>query len=188
MKTSLIVCIDDDRAVVDAVGRCLRREPSLEVRVTTDATQALAWITDDPVAVLVADYDMPELTGAQLAGRAKQIRPETVRILLTGQRSLEAAIDGIHQGEIFRFINKPFEDLALRRAVLDATVRHEELSALAGDRQRHARRETLRAALEAEFPGISKVDRTGGVIEVSADPWTDARALGLLGMGPHLEH
>jgi FixJ family two-component response regulator len=161
---SLIVCVDDDETMLATVARCLRREPSFEVRSSTSCQQVLGWIANEQVAVVVSDYEMPEMTGAQLAGQAKRIRPETVRILLTGMRTLETAIDGIHQGEVFRFINKPFDDKALRQAVLDGVQRHQELLALSGDRERRERREALRKALESEYPGISTVERADGVI------------------------
>ena len=183
----LIVCVDDDEAMLAAVVRSLRREPSFEVRPSLSPKEVLGWIANEEVAVLVSDYEMPEMTGAQLAGQARRIRPETVRILLTGRRTLETAIDGINQGEVFRFINKPFEDRALRQAVIDAAARHEELMALSGDRQRRERRERLRAELEAEYPGISQLDRPGEVIEVTADPWSEASALGLTGLDRRLE-
>src|SRR5690242_3196868 len=109
----LIVCVDDDEAMLTAVGRCFKREP-YEVKLTLSASEALGWITTHEVSVLVSDYEMPEMTGAQLAGHVRRVRPETVRILLTGKRTLETAIDGINQGEIFRFIGKPFENDVLR--------------------------------------------------------------------------
>lgn len=186
-KKYLIACVDDDETMLATVARCLRREPAFDVRTSTNPHEILDWIAKEPIAVLVSDYEMPEMTGAQLAGRAKRVRPETVRILLTGKRTLETAIDGINQGEVFRFINKPFEDRALRQAVAEATVRHDELVALSGDRQRRERREALRAALEAEYPGISEVHRPGGVLEVTADPWSDAIALGVTGLDRKLE-
>jgi DNA-binding NtrC family response regulator len=175
----LIVCVDDDDQILAAVGRCLRREPSFDVRTTMSPTQVLDWVSNEDVAVLVSDYEMPEMTGAQLAGYVKRIRPETVRILLTGRRTLDTAIDGINQGEIFRFIGKPFEDKQLRQAVVDAATRHEELAALSGDRQRRERREALRKALESEYPGISSVSRSGDVLVVTDDPWSAAEKLGL---------
>ena len=187
MAKSLIVCVDDDEAMLAAVGRCLRREPSFEIRQTLSPSQVLEWVTNEDVAVLVSDYEMPEMTGAQLAGLVKRIRPETVRVLLTGRRTLDTAIDGINQGEIFRFIGKPFEDKQLRQAVLDAVARHEELAALSGDRRRRERREALRRDLEAEYPGISTVNRDGEALVVSADPWSDAEALGLFELDRELE-
>ncbi len=179
MSKSLIVCVDDDDGILGAVGRCLRREPSFEVRTTMSPQQVLEWVATEDVAVLVSDYEMPEMTGAQLAGQVKRIRPETVRILLTGRRTLDTAIDGINQGEIFRFIGKPFEDRQLRQAVIEAAQRHDELTALSGDRRRRERREALRRDLEAEYPGISRVAREGGVHVVTEEPWNEAQELGL---------
>lgn len=176
---SLIVCVDDDDSMLAAVGRTLRREPSFEVRASTSVRQVIEWVNTEQVAVLVSDYEMPEMTGAQLAGLVKRVRPETVRILLTGRRTLDTAIDGINQGEIFRFLSKPFEDKQLRQAVLDGVQRHAELVALSGERQRRERREALRADLEREYPGISVVQTEGEVFVVTDDPWTAARELGL---------
>jgi DNA-binding NtrC family response regulator len=182
----LIVCVDDDEAMLGTVVRCLKKE-QIEIRSTLSASQALAWIAADEVAVLVSDYDMPEMTGAQLAGHARRVRPETVRILLTGQRSLETAIDGINQGEIFRFLNKPFDNSQLRAAVVAGIARNRELLAMSGDRERRERREALRTELEAEYPGISSVTRHDGIYEVPADPWGEAAALELFGLDATLE-
>ena len=186
-KLPLVVCVDDDEALLATVVRSLKRE-QLELRSTTSASQALAWIATDEVAVLVSDYEMPEMTGAQLAGHARRIRPETVRILLTGRKTLDTAIDGINQGEIFRFLGKPFDHEQLRQAVKDGVARHHELLAMSGDRERRERREALRTALEQEYPGISHVTRVEGMIhEVPADPWAEAALLGLVGLNKKLE-
>lgn len=187
MSKTLIVCVDDDDSMLASVSRSLRREPGYEVRTTLNPHEALGWVAAEPVAVLVSDYEMPEMTGAQLTGQAKRIRPETVRILLTGRRSLDVAVDGINQGEIFRFLNKPFEDRVLRTAVAEAVQRNQELLALSGDRQRRERREQLRRALEAEYPGISTVERTDSHYVVTADPWSEATTLGLVGLDRKLE-
>jgi DNA-binding NtrC family response regulator len=186
-KTPVIVCVDDDEAMLSTVVRCLKRE-QFEIRSTLSASEALGWIAADDIAVLVSDYDMPEMTGAQLAGHARRVRPETTRILLTGKRTLETAIDGINQGEIFRFLNKPFDNEQLRAAVHAGIARNTELVAMSGERQRRERRSALHTALEAEYPGISNVTRTPGQIhEVPEDPWTEAAALGLVGFTAGLE-
>jgi DNA-binding NtrC family response regulator len=185
-KLPLVICVDDDEARLGTVVRCLKREP-IEIRSTLSASQALSWIAAEEVAVLVSDYDMPEMTGAQLAGHARRVRPETVRILLTGQRSLETAIDGINQGEIFKFLNKPFDNEQLRGAVKAGVARNRELLAMSGDRQRRQRREALRAALEVEYPGISTVERNGNIYDVTSDPWSEAAALELPNLNAKLE-
>ncbi|MBA3459431.1 MAG: response regulator [Deltaproteobacteria bacterium] len=186
-KLPMVVCVDDDDQLLATVVRSLRKEP-IQIRWTTCASEALGWIASDEVAVLVSDYEMPEMTGAQLAGHARRIRPETVRILLTGRKTLDTAIDGINQGEIFRFLSKPFEPDVLRKAVNDGVARNKELIAMSGDRERRERREALRGALEQEFPGISYVTRIEGQVhEVPADPWAEAALLGLVGLTKKLE-
>jgi DNA-binding NtrC family response regulator len=186
-KLPVIVCVDDDEAMLSTVVRCLRREP-FEVRFTLSAGEALGWIAADDIAVLVSDYEMPEMTGAQLAGHARRAKPETVRILLTGKRTLETAIDGINQGEIFRFLNKPFDNEQLRAAVHAAVERNRELLAMSGDRERRERRAALHAALETEYPGISQITRAPGqMYEVPSDPWLEAAALGIPGLPEGLE-
>lgn len=174
----MIVCVDDEQAILDVVQRCLRKLP-YQIRTTLSASEALVWISKDPVAVLVSDYEMPEMTGAQLAGQVKRLRPETVRILLTGRRTFETVVDGINQGEIFRFIAKPFVPQELRDAVAAAIVRHEELSGLSIDRNRGERRDALREALEQEHPGITSVAiARDGAYEISDDILALAHQLG----------
>ena len=186
-KNPVIVCVDDDEAMLSTVVRCLRRE-ALDVRSTLSASEALSWVAADDIAVLVSDYEMPEMTGAQLAGHARRVRPETTRILLTGKRTLETAVDGINQGEIFRFLSKPFDNEQLRSAVHAGVARNKELVEMSGDRQRRERRNALHAALEAEYPGISQVSRLPDeVYQVTDDPWTEAANLGLIGLGSSLE-
>lgn len=186
-RRPLIVCVDDDEAMLNTVVRCLKRE-TVDIRSTLSASEALGWIASEEVAVLVSDYDMPEMTGAQLAGHARRVRPETVRILLTGKRTLETAVDGINQGEIFKFLNKPFDSEQLRAAVRMGVQRNRELLEMSGDRQRRERREALRRALEAEYPGISQVARAPGEpYVVTEDPWTEAAELGLTGLSAALE-
>jgi DNA-binding NtrC family response regulator len=183
----LIVCVDDDEAMLAAVSRTIRREAAYEVRATLSVSQVLEWVHDEPIAVLISDYEMPEMTGAQLAGIVKRVRPETVRILLTGRRTLDTAIDGINQGEIFRFLQKPFEDKQLRQAVQEAVQRNAELLEFSGERQRRERREALRSDLELEYPGISNVVRDGEAYVVFDDPWTAAAELGLVELDPSME-
>jgi DNA-binding NtrC family response regulator len=175
----IVLCVDDDPEILASVSRALRRDGH-DVRTTLDPDEALTWLAELPIAVLVSDYEMPQMTGAQLTGRAKRVRPETVRILLTGMRTLETAVDGINQGEIFRFISKPFDNDALRKDIAAGIERNRELLALAGDRQRRERGDRLRSELEAEYPGITRAERTAsGHHDVPTDIRGDATELGL---------
>ena len=105
---------------------------------------------------------------------------ETVRILLTGRGTFDTAVSGINQGEIFRFLSKPVDPSQLSRAVDAAAVRHRELAAAARDRDVAARREHLVSELEAEYPGITRIERDeGGAYTVPADCWARLAGAGL---------
>ena len=172
-KKPVVVCVVNDESMLATVARCLEGEP-FEIRPTSSSSQALSWVSTEEVAVLVSNYEMPEITGAQLAGHARRARPETVRILLTDKR----ALDG----------DTPFDHDVLRKTVRDGVERHRELLAMSGDREWRERREALRTALEAEYPGISQVERRPDeVYVVTADPWRDAAELGLIGLTLSLE-
>jgi DNA-binding NtrC family response regulator len=156
---SLIVCVDDDEAMLSTVARCLRREPSFEVRPTMDPHQVLAWIENENVAVLVSDYEMPEMTGVELAVKARRLQPETVRMLLTGRGTLDTAVEGINVGEVYRFLSKPYDPGALRREVAAAVAHHAEVVASEREKSTVVRRQRLISALEADYPGITAVPR-----------------------------
>jgi DNA-binding NtrC family response regulator len=179
--TKTILCVDDDPDILTVLARILRRD-GLEVRTTESPTDALAWIANEDIAVLVSDYDMPEMTGAQLAGQAKRLRPETVRVLLTGQKDLRTAVEGINQGEVFRFVSKPFEHTHLREVVAAALERHYELAELAGYRAGRERSRELRLEVEQDYPGITAVKKDEGGHYVVADPAELAKEMELGGL------
>jgi response regulator RpfG family c-di-GMP phosphodiesterase len=62
---------------------------------------------EGPFAVVIADFRMPEMDGIQFLSRVKEVSPDTVRIMLTGQADLNTAIDAVNSGHIFRFLTKP---------------------------------------------------------------------------------
>ncbi len=174
-----ILCVDDDADLLAAIVRSLRRDRH-QVLSTTSALEAASILTAQPVAVLVSDFDMPEMTGVELCAAARKIRPETVRILLTGRGTFDTAVKGINEGEIFRFLSKPFDPEQLRRTVVDAIARHGELAAAIRDRDTTVRRERLMRELEDEYPHITQVARDPkGAYVVGGDPWTRLAGLGL---------
>jgi DNA-binding NtrC family response regulator len=174
-----VLCVDDDPDMLASVSRILRRDGHT-VLTTTNPEQALELLAGRPVAVLVSDFEMPEMTGVELCMAARRVRAETVRILLTGRGTFDTAVSGINQGEIFRFLSKPVDPAMLSRAVEAAAVRHRELAAAARDRDVAARREHLVTELEAEYPGITHIDRDDtGAYTVSTSCWSRLAGAGL---------
>lgn len=170
-----VLCVDDDPDLLTVFTRVLRRDGYNVIAVGTPH-EALQVLTSRPVAVMVSDYEMPEMNGVELSVRARAVSPETTRVMVTGRRTVDTALAGINIGEVFRFLHKPFEVDLLRREVAAAIAHHLATSAIAVERGTVARRQQMIAALEHEHPGISLVARDeGGAYLVDGDA---ARLLG----------
>jgi len=173
-----IVCVDDDPDMLAAVVRTLR-PVGYQILQVSNPIDALDLVAMRDIAVLVSDYEMPQMNGVDLAAAARRVRPVTVRVMMTGRQSLDTAVEGINQGEIFRYVQKPFDVKTLRRAVEEAVERHVSLVASASDREILSRRERLAAELEHEYPNITHVVTIEGVYEVQAHDIAALAGLGL---------
>lgn len=101
-----ILCVDDDANILEGYRRQLRKEFTLDTAVGPD--EGLRTIAErGPFAVVVSDLRMPGMDGIQFLSRVREQAPDTVRMLLTGYADLQASIDAINQGQIFRFLSKP---------------------------------------------------------------------------------
>ncbi|MFO1091807.1 MAG: hybrid sensor histidine kinase/response regulator [Planctomycetaceae bacterium] len=88
-----------------------------------NAEEALSYLQQHPVPVVVADQRMPEMTGVEMFVRVRRLYPHTQRVILSGYTDSDAAIDAINQGQIFQFVRKPwqrFELLSVLQRALDA--------------------------------------------------------------------
>jgi len=111
--TETIFIVDDDPAVLASLKRLLLDE-DFDVRTFTDGHQALAALAEEPVAVLVSDYQMPGISGIDVLLQALTISPDTIRVLITGALDLKLALEAISRGEVYRIIGKPWHDLELK--------------------------------------------------------------------------
>src|SRR5690348_2547246 len=99
-----VLCVDDDPMVLRAAQRVLA--PRFAVSTALGPAQALAMAQKaaEPFAVIVADLQMPGLSGVGLLQCIRQLSPHTVRVLLSGNADLRSAVDAVNTGEIYRFI------------------------------------------------------------------------------------
>src|SRR5205823_11426086 len=81
------------------------------------------------VAVVISDMRMPAMNGAAFLAQVRQRWPDTVRMLLTGQSEIEAAIAAVNEGQIFRFLSKPCPADQLLAAVMAAVAQHDLITA-----------------------------------------------------------
>jgi len=123
-----ILCVDDDLNVVQGFKRLLHNEFSIEV--SKDPQIGLEIIRDQgPFAVVVSDLRMPEMDGIRFLSAVRERAPEIVRILLTGQADLHAAIAAVNEGNIFRFLTKPCALDTLRKALCAAIEQYQLITA-----------------------------------------------------------
>jgi len=111
-----VLFVDDDPKILAAFQRQLRKKVVIEtVESGSEGLEVLR--RNGPFSLVVTDYCMPSMNGIEFLGRAREIAPETVRMLLTGSADLGAAIQAVNQGNIFRFLTKPCSPENLLEAV-----------------------------------------------------------------------
>jgi response regulator RpfG family c-di-GMP phosphodiesterase len=124
-----ILCVDDEPQVLDGLSSNLRRR--FEVHTALGGKEGLALMDATPggFAVVMSDMRMPHMSGAAFLAVVRQRWPATVRLLLTGQSELEAAIAAVNEGQIFRFLNKPCPVERLIEAVEAGVEQHRLIQA-----------------------------------------------------------
>lgn len=131
-----ILFVDDDPAVCRAFGRTLA-DAGCAVDFAPRAEPALERLADHCFDVVVADLQMPGMSGLELLERARQVTPETRRVLLSGQCDLSSAIDAVNRAAVDQLILKPWSPEELRariRTVAQAARREDEERRLATSR------------------------------------------------------
>jgi len=104
--TDKILFVDDEQNVLQSMRRQLRKRFPLQTALSGD--EALEVMKrEGPFAVIVSDMRMPGMNGVELLSRVKNLYPDTVRIMLTGNADQETAIEAVNSGQIFRFLTKP---------------------------------------------------------------------------------
>jgi DNA-binding NtrC family response regulator len=186
--TATVLIIDDEPAVLGALRRTLRRDGH-RILTTTDPEEVFALLDREHIDVLISDIDMPGMSGVDLVARARRAFPDVVRILLTGRGSLDTALRAINDGEVYRYLTKPWDDADLRQTIVLAIERQAELKRAAQAERRAEQRRQLLSELEGAHPGISKVVFDGDVYVIDEPRLDEVRKgvpgelAGLLGPG-----
>lgn len=122
-----ILCVDDEIDNVDALERLFRKKYT--VLKATSGKEALEVLDKNPgpLALIITDQRMPEMTGVEFLEKTLDSHPETIRILLTGYTDLDSVILAVNKGQIFRYLTKPWDPVDLTNTV-DHAVEHFLLS------------------------------------------------------------
>lgn len=113
-----LLFVDDEERIL----RSLRMLFAANYRVlaTTDGNEALEILKREKVHALISDQRMPIMAGVDLLRQAREIAPNTMRLLLTGYSDIDAIVGSINDGEVFRYINKPWNADDIRSIVGEA--------------------------------------------------------------------
>lgn len=119
-----VLIVDDDQSLREALARRLRDK--FQILLAESGEEGLRTIDrQGPVAVVVSDLKMPGMDGVAFLDRVGRISPDTVRMILTGNADLEAAIRAVNEGHVFRFITKPSSPEDLERALRDGIKQYQ---------------------------------------------------------------
>jgi response regulator RpfG family c-di-GMP phosphodiesterase len=109
-----VLFVDDEEHILSSLKRLLRKEP-YRFLSATGGEEGLRVLAENPdVQMVVTDQRMPGMCGTEFLARVRALYPDTVRIVLSGFAEASAIVDAINQGEVYRFIGKPWDDENLK--------------------------------------------------------------------------
>jgi response regulator RpfG family c-di-GMP phosphodiesterase len=136
-----ILCVDDDAAILEAFKRQFHKHFEIQTALGPElGLQAVS--IDGPFAVVVSDLRMPLMSGIEFLAHVRQSDPDTIRVMLTGDADLTAAVAAVNEGKVFQFLIKPCPSEMIARALYSALEQYRLLSA-----ERELLEETVRGSI-----------------------------------------
>lgn len=129
-----VLLVDDEAPILAALRRTFFDE-QWETMTAVGGEEALSLIYDNDFAVVLSDYKMPDMNGVEFLSEVRKISPDTVRMIISGYAEAHAIVEAINEGQIFRFIPKPWNNTELLNIVkqgisfFSLTNRNRELEA-----------------------------------------------------------
>ena len=121
--TYKILIVDDEPANLRTLARLFRQD--YEVLTAAFGKEALDLLGQHDVALLITDQRMPGMTGIELLKSTVPLRPRMVRIILTGYTDVDALVEAINCGQVYRYVAKPWNNEDLRLTVKRALEHYE---------------------------------------------------------------
>ncbi|MEJ5999357.1 EAL domain-containing protein [Paucibacter soli] len=125
-RARTLLLVDDEENILAALKRLLRRD-GYQIVTATSGAQGLQRLTEHSVDVILSDQRMPGMTGVEFLRRAKELYPDTVRMVLSGYTELQSITDAVNEGAIYKFLTKPWDDERLRGHISEA-FRNKEMA------------------------------------------------------------
>lgn len=123
--TRTLLLVDDEDNILASLRRLFRSQ-GYKIILAHSGAEGLAYLKDAPVDVIISDQRMPSMTGVEFLRQAKVLRPETIRIVLSGYTELQSITEAINEGAIYKFLTKPWDDDLLKAQIVEA-FRYKEM-------------------------------------------------------------
>jgi DNA-binding NtrC family response regulator len=107
---STIVIVDDEEMVLQSLNSILTLETDYKVVLHTNPQEAINYIKDNEIHLVISDYLMPEMDGISFLAQVRELKPQVPRIILTGYADKENAIKAINEVGLFQYIEKPWDN------------------------------------------------------------------------------
>lgn len=108
MESRVVLLVDDEKKLLDAFKRSLIGEP-YKTLFAESGKKAIEILEQNEVHVIVTDMRMPEMSGLELLKTVMQEHPHIIRLVLSGAKETDVVLDAINQGQIFRYVTKPWK-------------------------------------------------------------------------------
>lgn len=123
MADTNILFVDDERNILGSLQRVFRKE-GYGILLAESGECGLDLLRNNSVAVVVSDQRMPGMGGVEFLKKVREAAPDAVRMMLTGQADMVDIAGAINQGEVYRYITKPWDDEELKLIIRAAVERH----------------------------------------------------------------
>lgn len=119
-KKGRVLCVDDEPNILRSLRWLLQKE--FDVDVANSGHEGLAMVKQAHFDVIISDQRMPGMMGSEFLREVRKLSPSSMRLLLTGYSDLPAILRSVNEGEVFRFINKPWKFQELLQVVNEAAA------------------------------------------------------------------
>lgn len=123
-----ILCVDDERNILQALKRLLRKE-NYNLLLAPSAEEALKLLEEHEVHLIISDQRMPQMSGTEFMAAVKEKYPDMLRVILTGYTEIDTITESINKGHIYKFFLKPWNDQNLKLEIRQALDQYDLIKA-----------------------------------------------------------
>lgn len=121
-EANTLLIVDDEENILRALKRTLRPE-GYHIVTAKSGQEGLDLLAIHEVCLIISDQRMPDMSGVEFLNKAKELYPDTIRMVLSGYTDLKSITDAINRGDIYKFLTKPWDDELLRANIREAFQR-----------------------------------------------------------------